>query len=81
MAGDKRSFCCLNQYSGGAAAVVLFNESKSQGFLQIYFQMPCRPREQRLRKFKSKDFMSDGRKIENEIINISVNRRKTDICK
>ena len=30
--------------------------------------MPCRPGEQGLRKFKSKDFMSDEKKIENEII-------------
>ena len=67
-------FCCLDQYNGGTAAVVLFNESNSQGLLLIYFQVPCRPCEQRLRKFKSKDFMSDEGKIENEIINYSVNR-------
>ena len=55
-------------------AVVLFSESKSQGLLLIYFQVPCRPREQKLRKFRSKDFMSDEGKIENEIINYSGNR-------
>ena len=54
--------------------VVLFNKSKSQGLLLIYFQVPCRPRERRLRKIKSKNFMSDEGKIENEIINYSVNR-------
>ena len=74
MAGDWRSFCCLNQYSGGPTAVVLFTESKSQGLLFIYFQVPCRPREQRLRRFKSRDILSDERKKENEIIKYSVNR-------
>ena len=53
---------------------MLFNESKSQGLLLSYFQVLCRPHEQRLRKFKSKNFMSDERKIKNEIINYSVNR-------
>ena len=33
--------------------------------------MPCRLCEQRLRKFKSKDFLSDERKTENKIINVS----------
>ena len=59
--------------------VVLFNESKSQGLLLICFQVPCRPREQKLRKFKSKDFMRDEGKIEIEIINYSVNRGE-QIC-
>ena len=36
--------------------------------------MPCWLRKQRLRKFNSKDFMSDESKIENEIINFSVYR-------
>ena len=45
-----------------------------RGFLLVYFQLLSRPREQRLREFKSKDFMSDEGKIENEIINYSVNR-------
>ena len=49
-----------------ATAVVLFNKSKSQGLLLIYFEVPCRPREQRLRKFKSKGFMNGEAKIENE---------------
>ena len=49
-----RSFCCLDQYSGGAAAVILCNENKSQGLLLIYSQVPCRPREQKLRKFKAR---------------------------
>ena len=57
-------------------AVVLLNGNKSQGLLLIYFRVPCRPRERRLRKFKTKDFMSDERKIENEIIKYSVNRGK-----
>ena len=34
--------------------------------------LPCRLHEQRLRKFNSKDFMSDERKIESEVINHSV---------
>ena len=59
---------------------MFFKESKSQGLLLIYFQVPCRPRKQRLRKFKSKDFEnSDERKIGNEIINYSVNREE-QIC-
>ena len=36
--------------------------------------MPCRPREQRLRKLKCKDFMSDEGEIENEKVKYSVNR-------
>ena len=47
-------FVCLDQYSGGAEAVVLFNVNKSQGPLLIYFQVTCRPREQKLRKFKAR---------------------------
>ena len=40
------------------------------------FSLPCWLREQRLRKFNSMDFMSDGRKIENDVINYSVYRGK-----
>ena len=52
----------------------MFDEIKTQGFLLIYFQLPCWLRKQRLRKINSKGFMSDQRKIESEIINYSINR-------
>ena len=40
------------------------------------FSLPCWLREQRLRKFNSKDFMSHERKIAQEITKYSVNRGK-----
>ena len=45
------------------------------------FSLPCWLREQRLRKFNTKDFMSDEKKIENEIIIYSVYRGKTNAFK
>ena len=42
---------------------------------------PCWLREQKLREFNSKDFASDERKIENEIVNYSVSHKKrATIC-
>ena len=38
--------------------------------------LPCLLCEQKLRKFNSKDFASDERKIENEVVNCSVNQQK-----
>ena len=40
--------------------------------------LPCWLREQKLRKFNSKDFASDERKIENEIVNYSVSHKKSN---
>ena len=45
-------------------------ERVSRAFISL-FSLACWLREQRLRKFNSKDFTSDGRKMENEIINYS----------
>ena len=39
----------------------------SGAFISLY-SLPCWLREQRLRKFNSKDFTNDERKIENEMI-------------
>ena len=38
--------------------------------------MPCWLHEQKLRKFNSKDFASDERKLEIEIVNYSVSHKK-----
>ena len=53
--------------------------NESRAFISL-FSLLCWLREERLRKFNSKDFMSDERKLENEIIGYSVNRGKTNIC-
>ena len=37
-------------------------------------------REQKLRKFNSKDFASDEKNIENEIVNYSVSHKKRQTC-
>ena len=42
--------------------------------------MPCWLREQKLRKFNSKDFASDGRDIEKEIVKYSVSHKKATMC-
>ena len=53
--------------------VICFVNKQNESLeLLSLFSLPCWLREQRLRKFNSKDFMSDERGIENEIINCSV---------
>ena len=43
--------------------------------------LPCWLREQKLRQINSKDFASDDRKIENEIVNYSVSHKKATMCR
>ena len=53
----------------------LKKERVSRAFMFLFLLL-CWLREQILRKFNSKDFMSDERKIEDETIKHSVNRGK-----
>ena len=52
-----------------------FVNKQNESLELLFFCFRCFA-EQILRKFNSKDFMSDERKIENETIKYSVNRRK-----